>query len=94
MFLSFFCIGQTTINIKGKVLNRRSKSPVAYASIFLPATYYGTVKNVNGDFSLNIPLKYIDNQIVVRSLGYKNDSIPVSSFSSCKKIFIDETHTY
>lgn len=71
-------LGFSQINLTGKVVDRISQTPVPLVNIAIPGTYYGTITNNNGNFSVTIPSKYSNKELVFSCIGFKSDTIPLS----------------
>lgn len=65
--------------IEGKVYDRSTKQPLAYASLAIEKTTLGTVTNAEGLFSFSIPQKHLRSNLLVRYIGYKTDTTPISN---------------
>ncbi|GHM99104.1 hypothetical protein WSM22_05940 [Cytophagales bacterium WSM2-2] len=65
-----------TLTIEGKVINSKSKSPVAYANIGVAGSAIGTISNMEGAFTLKVPAflagKY---SIRISCMGFETTSI-------------------
>ena len=55
----------------GKVVEKDGKTPIGYAAVTVEGTYIGTMTNREGNFDLKIPYPLRNNNLVVSSLGYK-----------------------
>ncbi|MFN5215156.1 MAG: carboxypeptidase-like regulatory domain-containing protein, partial [Bacteroidota bacterium] len=53
--MSFFLYGQKTITVKGNVVDKRTRDPLAGASILIPGKNTGTYTNEFGAFEISIP---------------------------------------
>jgi len=62
--------------IQGKILDEKGES-VPFVNIGIENTYVGTVSELNGDFELKIPEKFITDIILFSSIGYHKTSIPI-----------------
>lgn len=66
------------LKVSGKISDLKSGKPLAYATIAVMDTYYGTISNEDGGFTLRIP-DTLNQPILVSSfIGYKNHYTPVS----------------
>ena len=63
--------------IKGRVLNKKTKKALAYASISIKGKTIGTISNIDGDFLLNLPEKHFNDTLTFSFIGFKNTEIPV-----------------
>ena len=84
IFTSVF--GQLTI--KGKVLQQNSNTPIPYTNIGVLNSYFGTISNSDGSFSIKIPASHLEETLLFSAIGYKKKSIDVNSFTSDKEIII------
>jgi len=67
--------GQTTI-LSGKVVDEAG-APLAYASVTIKGSTYGTQTNAQGKFKLTVPAEN-DFFIIVKFIGFQEQVIPVS----------------
>ena len=65
-------------DLKGKVVNAGTNTPVSYTNIGIEGTYFGTASDAEGNFELNIPAEFSDRQIFFSAVGFKNRKFPVS----------------
>jgi hypothetical protein len=56
----------------GKVVDRASKKPIAFANVYLIGSSLGTVTNAEGEFVLKVPVTELNRRIGISNLGYKN----------------------
>jgi iron complex outermembrane receptor protein len=62
--------------IKGKVVDATSGEPIVGASVYLKGTTYGTITDLDGKFSLDIPAQ--PATLVVSFLGYQDYTKEIS----------------
>lgn len=67
------------IAIEGKLVDKDTKSPIVFATIFLSGTSIGTVTNTDGEFLLKIPKEKQQGEISFTHLGYENKVIAVAN---------------
>lgn len=60
------------ISITGKVLDEKSKEPLAFASVSFVGHALGTVTNVQGEFDFYIAEKYRNDSLVISHVGYQS----------------------
>jgi hypothetical protein len=65
---------------KGKLLDSQ-RNPIPYANIVIYDTAIGTMSNIEGEFNITIPPKYIKCSLVFSALGFKTKVIPISKFT-------------
>lgn len=70
-------IGQSTeyAELKGTIINKESKEPIAFASIVISETQQSTLSRENGSFSLNLDFSKINEfTLMVNIIGFKDYS--------------------
>lgn len=79
LFTSLLCMffmsnltAQNNYTVAGKVLNEKTGSPMAAASVFAQNTTIGTVTDENGNFKLSLPQG--GYELVITFTGYKTES--------------------
>ncbi len=66
------------ISVRGRIIDKISKEPLPYTSIFVSGYSYGVVSNNNGEFILKIPPSLKAAQLCITHLGYSNMCFSVS----------------
>jgi hypothetical protein len=56
--------------LSGKVLERRKENPIPYATVSLVNKPVGTITNSDGEFLLKLHPKYLNDTIIISSMGY------------------------
>lgn len=70
-------------NIKGLIIDGKSRRPLAFSNIFLLNKSIATISNSNGRFELKIPLEeHVNDTLGVSFIGYKLFTIPVSEIDT------------
>lgn len=78
LIFTFLLLGQKVdakikdLDFKGKVIDTKSKNPIPYVNISIEHHSFGTITNVEGDFSFNIPEKYQYEKIIFSCIGYES----------------------
>lgn len=67
---------------KGAVVDTKTKKSLEYATISVSNSNISTVSNMDGGFSLKVPVDLVNESIVISYLGYKNKMIPLKGFTS------------
>lgn len=74
LFITVLCTLFTTASANicyaRTVLSESTREPVIYASIGVINRTLGTVADTLGNFSLKIPAEFIDDSIIISSIGY------------------------
>jgi hypothetical protein len=60
------------ISITGKVLDEKSKEPLAFAAVSILGHALGTVTNVHGEFDFYIAEKYRNDSLLISHVGYQS----------------------
>lgn len=63
--------------ISGEVVDKFHSEPVPFAHIFIPGTSTGSITDLYGNFSLEIPDKYLNQELQVSCLGFKSISFVI-----------------
>ncbi len=69
------------VQIKGKIVDSASGTPLAFAIISIDGSSISTVSNSEGDFALKIPEALVNKSISVSFLGYRDKQIPIQTLS-------------
>ncbi|MDW7694694.1 carboxypeptidase-like regulatory domain-containing protein [Flammeovirgaceae bacterium SG7u.111] len=77
--------------ITGKILNKKTKEPIPFASIYLKNTSNGTRSNSEGVFVFHIPKNLHNVNVVVSSIGYNAVERLPSVFEKENVIYLEES---
>jgi len=78
-----------TLTISGVIKSSSDSVGIAYAHVYVPENFVGTVANELGQFELKVPI--VVSQIQVSSVGYKTLSINLNKESLSQfQIYLDE----
>ena len=79
IFISYsFIYGQEKI-YKGRVVDAKYNTPVAYSAVYIQNTRYGTITNSIGEFSFTAPDSINNIQLVIARTEYKLQYIDVDN---------------
>jgi hypothetical protein len=73
-----------TLKVNGNISDMKSGKPLEYATVAVLDTYYGTISNEDGDFTLHLPDSLQRPVLVTSFIGYKNHYTPISIHSDEK----------
>jgi len=77
---------------KGVVVDGKTKKALEYASISVSNSNISTISNLEGVFLIKVPVALKNEKVTITYLGYKNKTIPLSSFENgVMKINMDES---
>lgn len=74
--------------VAGTVLFKETMEPVPYASVVLKTRNAGMVCNEEGKFRLDLEWKFLNDTLIISSLGYKTLECPVEYLRKSKEIII------
>lgn len=74
-FIAVLSSNAQQIQVKGKILDEKTKLSVIGATVKIKGQQGGSVADINGDFSLNV--KTLPITLTVTSTGYKNQEVDV-----------------
>ena len=69
---------------KGKIVDRKSGTPLSFASVTLVGTNVSTVTNAEGEFSLKVSKEIQNPKAVVSFIGYKNKTVLLADITPQK----------
>ena len=67
---------------KGVVMNTRTKKTLEFATLSVSNTNISSVSNLDGEFSLKVPLENLGENVVISYLGYQTLRMPLSEFKA------------
>lgn len=67
-----------SFTVKGRVLDSETKTPIAYATVGVPRYAVGNVSNLDGVFTLKLPMFLKDSSLKISHIGYKPKFIPIN----------------
>ena len=74
---------------KGEVLDKVTNEPIPYVNISILESTIGTSSDDDGSYALNIKEEDVDKNVHLSSLGYKDTTLTVTSFTKLKTIFLN-----
>lgn len=90
-FLASTCYCQDDfIKVSGKIIDNRTKEPLAYANVSISKSSIGTVSNSIGEFDFFIPYAFKDDTLIISYVGYTTLKQSVSVSASVKNFNLDE----
>ncbi len=95
-FLLFFMLfvvqlkAQQEVLFEGKVYDSKTKEPIPYVNLSFLNTLKGTSTDDNGYFFLDIPTAYLNKQVHISSLGYKDSIVVAKSIYEAKQFNLVE----
>lgn len=76
---------ETFVEIKGRIVDNKTKAPLVFADITIESTNIGTITNKEGDFTLKVPIDLKTKYISISFLGYTTKRVAISEFDSTIK---------
>ena len=70
LMLSYSNIQAQSNVLKGKILDKKTKEPLPFATVSIKGTDHGTVSNFLGEFTLDISKQEQGSMLFVSMLGY------------------------
>lgn len=78
------------IEIKNQVVDFSTQMPVESASVYVQNSTIGTITNTDGKFVLSVPQKYVNDTLIISSIGYKSFKTPIADFDESFAIYLEE----
>jgi hypothetical protein len=75
--------------LSGKILDRRKENPVRYATISILNKPIGTISNNDGEFLLKLHPRYINDSLIISSMGYAQVFMPANQLLDEDLILLD-----
>jgi len=90
--LFFLCstIAFAQKEISNQVVDFFSDTPIESASVYIKSTAIGTITNADGKFVLRIPKENVADTLVVSSIGFSTEKIPLDQYDASEPIFLVE----
>lgn len=80
LFISFYSHGQN-IEIRGQIIDTESLERLPYCTIEAPKLQSGTLSNSNGEFTLIIPERNLEDSVTISSMGYESSVMTLAMLS-------------
>lgn len=93
LYILFFLCSTITFaqqEITNKVVDFFKDEPIESASVYIKTTAIGTITNADGKFALRIPRENATDTLVVSSIGYSTEKIPLDQFDASEPIYLVE----
>jgi len=74
--------------IEGFVVDTKTSKPIPFANIGILNTEVGTLSNENGSFSISIPAKYENYNLLFSSIGYDKKSFQINSIDKSSPFLV------
>ncbi len=91
LLFSTLSIAQQYRTIRGKVYDKKTNQPVAYAHVGILEKGIGTTTSDNGIFVFKVPEKYKNATLMVSFIGYKTFKKSLSEIESPVRIYIEQS---
>lgn len=82
LFFSLSATAQQKVTVSGKIVDSETKEPLPFASIAIKGRAVSTVSNLQGEFDFHFSRNYIDENLIIRMLGYVDIEVPVRNVLS------------
>lgn len=83
-------IASAQIEIKNQVVDFATQMPIESASVYVQNSTIGTITNTDGKFVLSVPQKYVNDTLIISSIGYKSFKTPIADFDESFAIYLEE----
>jgi CarboxypepD_reg-like domain len=79
LFLVLGALQAQQQTLSGKVIDKRTREPLAYASVWIRGRTIGTITNLQGEFDFHFPLEYKNEILVISMLSFQSYEVPLWS---------------
>jgi Family of unknown function (DUF5686)/CarboxypepD_reg-like domain len=90
ILVNFF--GAVAQDISGKVIDSLKSEPIAFANVTLQDGIHGATSDIEGNFTLKIPVNYQGN-ILISHVSYQKTKLPLDYFKRSKVIYLKPSVT-
>src|SRR5688572_15553552 len=77
LIMAFYCGWTQNLTLSGKVVDKDTAEPLAFASISIKGKPIGTIANFLGEFDFHFPSEYRNDILVISMIGYENYEAPI-----------------
>lgn len=84
LLFQFFLVAQTEIS--GRIVDAQTNKPLAFVTIAVSGTRYGTLSDLDGNFRMVLPSGTENNKLAFHYTGYLSKMISVNQYLSEKNI--------
>jgi hypothetical protein len=79
----FFLVGLSSVfsqqSVSGKVVDSKTKSPLAFVSVLVEGTNSGALSDIDGKFTLTVPPDKAGGNLIFHYLGYTTTKVAISA---------------
>jgi len=86
--LTITCAAQS-VEIKGRIVEKENGRPLDYGTVEVRKMSTGTYANENGEFSINIPEKNLNDTMIFYALGFVKKEIVITKLNSNKNNVVE-----
>ncbi|APY00903.1 carboxypeptidase-like protein [Lacinutrix venerupis] len=93
LYILFFLFATSVFaqkEINNQVVDFFKDEPIESASVYIQNTAIGTITNADGKFVLRIPKENVSDTLVISSIGYSTEKIPLDQFDASDAIYLVE----
>lgn len=76
--------------LSGQLLDRQTRDPLSFASIYLSGTTIGTTSNAEGEFVFHIPADLPNDTLVISLIGYNTLKKRLAEFDKAEVLFLEQ----
>jgi hypothetical protein len=81
---------QSEVELKSKIVDFLTFEPLENASVYIQNTTIGTVSNTDGKFALIVPGEFVNDTLIISSIGYKSFKTLIREFDNSMDVFLEE----
>lgn len=90
LFFSITVVAQNNDKkISGQLLDKETKKPIVFASIYLKGETIGTTSNEEGYFTFHFPSLNNSNVVIISSIGYESVELNTDNFIPNQQLYLN-----
>lgn len=93
LLISIYTFGQKTLSITGKIIDAETEKPLAFATVGVIGSDFGTISNPDGSFFLRLPASYAKDTIFISHTGFETYRSVVRRLKPQATIYLKENVT-
>lgn len=81
-------IGDSTITVRGKLLDAKTKETIPYANVMIRSLNLGIITNMDGEFKFEVPSQLQTIDVEITYVGYESQTVKLKADGSNNEILM------
>lgn len=88
LLLSHNAFTQNSIKVTGQIIDQQTDESIPYASVYIEGTTIGTLSDLDGNFTLNVPLPIQKKILIASFMGYSSQKKRLNEKNTKSRLLI------